>query len=204
MMNGNTMTTTTYTEFLARKRFMVVPSGKTINPDALHPRLFDCQRVLTAWAVGKGRCALSCDTGLGKTFIQLEWARGTGERTLVVAPLSVARQTVKDARDKLGIHVHYTRSGTDIVDGLNITNYEMIDHFDPDDFGAVVLDESSILKALDGKTRGRLTEMFQQTPYRLCCTATPAPNDISEIGNAVAVPVAEWIGRRIVRYEVAA
>ena len=116
------------------------------------------------------------------TFMQLEWARLLGQRTLIVAPLSVARQTVREAM-KIGQTIHYTRSGDDLIDGINITNYEMLEHFDPSAFGAVVLDESSILKGLDGKTRQRLTEMFSDTPYRLCCTATPAPNDIAEIAN---------------------
>ena len=99
-----------------------------------------------------------------------------------VAPLSVARQTVWEAR-KLGLTIHYTRSGDDLIDGINITNYEMIGHFDAEGFGEVVLDESSILKGLTGKTRRKLTDMFASTPYRLCCTATPAPNDIAEIAN---------------------
>ena len=81
---------------------------------------------------------------------------------------------------KLGVAVHYTRSGDDLSDGVNITNYEMVAEFDPADFGCVVLDESSILKSLAGKTRQLLTDMFSDTPYRLCCTATPAPNDIVE------------------------
>lgn len=171
-----------YQAFLARKRMLVAPAGKSVDPTDIHPLLFDFQRDLVAWALRKGRAALFADTGLGKTFMQLEWAKGAGERTLVVAPLSVARQTVREAT-KLDLNVHYTRSGDDLVDGINITNYEMLDQFDPAAFGAVVLDESSILKALDGKTRQKLTEMFQQTPYRLCATATPAPNDIAEIGN---------------------
>lgn len=150
--------------------------------------LFPFQRDLTTWAVRKGRCAIFADTGLGKTFMQVEWARIIGETTLIVAPLSVARQTVREAA-KIGVDVHYTRSGDDVTDGLNITNYEMLDKFQADRFGAVVLDESSILKSLDGKTRQKLIEMFAFTPYRLCCSATPAPNDISEIANH-----AEFIG----------
>ena len=114
--------------------------------------------------------------------MQLEWARLLGKRALIVAPLSVARQTVGEAR-KLGLTIHYTRSGDDLIDAINITNYEMIGHFDAEGFGAVVLDESSILKGLTGKTRRKLTDMFASTPYRLCCTATPAPNDIAEIAN---------------------
>jgi hypothetical protein len=113
--------------------------------------------------------------------MQVEWARLIGERTLIVAPLSVARQTVREAA-KLGVEVTYRRSGAG-EDGITITNYEMVEHFDPAQYGAVVLDESSILKALDGKTRRRLIELFGSTPYRLACTATPAPNDIAEIGN---------------------
>jgi DNA modification methylase len=170
-----------YATFLASKRLTVEMHGPKIDPGAVHPLLFPFQRDLVTWAVRKGRAALCADTGLGKTLMQLEWARLIGaERTLIVAPLSVARQTVREA-EKIGLRVHYTRG--DLFDGLSITNYEMLEHFDPASYGAVVLDESSILKALDGKTRRRLTEMFAVTPYRLCCTATPAPNDISEIGN---------------------
>ncbi len=169
-----------YAAFLDSKKLMVAAHGPRIEPTDVHPMLFPFQRDLVAWAVRKGRAALFADTGLGKTLMQLEWARIIGQRTLIVAPLSVARQTTREAT-KLGLSVHYTRG--DVFDGISITNYEMIEHFDPANYGAVVLDESSILKALDGKTRRRLTEMFAATPYRLCCTATPAPNDISEIGN---------------------
>ena len=168
-----------YEGFLASKR----PSVSNLGPDVVgepHPMLFPFQHDLVRWAVRKGRAALFADTGLGKTFMQLEWARLLGETTLIVAPLSVARQTIREAT-KIGIDVTYSRDGT--VHPLTITNYEMVGHFNPADFGAVVLDESSILKALDGKTRRTLTESFASTPYRLACTATPAPNDIAEIGN---------------------
>lgn len=171
-----------YSDFLTSKRLVVRPAG--IEPDRaqINPMLFDFQRDLVQWALRKGRCALFADTGLGKTFMQLEWARLMGGRVLIIAPLSIGAQTVKEAR-KLGIAVHQTRSGADTQDGINITNYEMIEHFNAADFGAVVLDESSILKGIDGKTRTLLTEMFRATPYKLCCTATPAPNDIAEIAN---------------------
>jgi len=171
-----------YQEFLLSKRYMVSDSGVTVSPDDIHPHLFGFQRDLTRWALRKGRAAIFADTGLGKTFMQIEFARLTGQRALIVAPLSVARQTVREAA-KIDVSVHYTRSGSDIVDGINITNYEMLRELDPGLFGCVVLDESSILKSLDGKTRQLLTEMFGETPYKLCCTATPAPNDIVEIGN---------------------
>lgn len=171
---------TEYADFLASKRIAVASHGPQVEPGDVNPMLFPFQRDLVRWSVRKGRAALFADTGLGKTFMQVEWARLTGERTLIVAPLSVARQTVREAA-KLGVDVRYTRG--ELLDGISITNYEMAEHFDPSAYGAVVLDESSILKALDGKTRRRLTEMFADTPHRLCCTATPAPNDISEIGN---------------------
>ena len=173
---------TAYTEFLQSKKLVVPSAGSIVSAEAIHPLLFDFQRDIVRWALRKGRAAIFADCGLGKTFCQLEWARILGGRSLIVAPLSVARQTVGEAA-KIGLSVHYTRSGDDLADGINITNYEMVERFDAGDFASVALDESSILKGLDGKTRRRVTEMFAGTPYRLCCTATPAPNDIAEIAN---------------------
>lgn len=172
-----------YDEFLASKRLIVSSSGKEIQDGDINPMLFPFQRDLTKWSVLKGRAAIFADTGLGKTLMQLEWARLIGERTLILAPLAVARQTVREGL-KLGITVTYARSQDQAApSGITITNYEMMEHFDPSQFGAVVLDESSILKSYDGKTRTALIEAFHETPYRLCCTATPAPNDIAEIAN---------------------
>lgn len=173
-----------YQLFLANKINKTRSYGIDVPDSAIHPTLFSFQRDITRWACAKGRAAVFADTGLGKTFIQLEWARLIGQTTLIVAPLSVARQTVREGR-KINCDVRYVRSQTDIAPDhrIYITNYEMLEHFDPAAFGAVVLDESSILKSLDGSTRRKLTEMFADTPYRLACTATPAPNDRSEIGN---------------------
>lgn len=153
-------------------------------PEAVHPQLFDWQKQIVLWALRKGRAAVFLDTGLGKTFIQLEWARILGHPALIVAPLSVARQTVREAL-KLGLEVRYVRGQNDVTPDhkLWITNYEMVESFDLSWFGSVVLDESSILKAIDGKTRKKLTNLCRNTPYKLCCTATPAPNDYTEIGN---------------------
>lgn len=173
--------TENYSEFLKTKRIIVPAYGKDVDPSEVNTTLFDFQRDLVLWACRKGRAAIFADTGLGKTRMQLEWARLMGVKTLIVAPLSVANQTVNEGR-KIGVEVVYSRTGAADTQ-LTITNYEMIEHFNPADFEAVVLDESSILKALDGKTRKLLTEMFADTPYRLCCTATPAPNDIAELGN---------------------
>ena len=173
-----------YDEFLRNKHIVAVPTGKQITKEQLHPLLFDFQQDIVLWALYKGRAAIFADTGLGKTFMQLEWARLTGERTLIIAPLSVARQTVREA-NKIDIELDYVRKQSDVTGQLSITNYEMIDNFDFSKFGAVVLDESSILKAIGGKTRKRLTELCAKVPYRLCCTATPAPNDFTELGNHV-------------------
>lgn len=171
-----------YLEFIASKRAIVGASGISVAPKLINPMLFPFQRDLVRWACRKGRAALFADTGLGKSFCQIEWARLMGQTTLIVAPLSVAQQTQDEAR-KLGVVVRYVRSQADVAGPLSITNYEMVEAFDPEAFGAVVLDESSILKAIDGRTRAKLTAMFSATRYRLCCTATPAPNDIAEIAN---------------------
>ena len=174
----------TYEEFIESKRIVIGHNGIDIDQSAVHPRLFDYQKDIVRWACRKGRCAVFADTGLGKTYISLEWARLMGQRTLFVAPLSVARQTVRMSSD-IDVDLRYARNQAQVTDDcrLWITNYEMLEHFDAAQFGAVVLDESSILKAIDGKTKQMLIDMFAETPYRLCCTATPAPNDRTEIGN---------------------
>lgn len=171
-----------YLNFLDSKRITHDAHGVIVTNDDINSILFDFQRDLVRWSLRKGRAAIFADTGLGKTFMQLEFARLTGEQALIVAPLSVARQTAREA-EKIGISVKYVRHQDECEGQVCVTNYEMIGAFDPAQFGAVILDESSILKGLDGKTRQRLTEMFSATRFRLCCTATPAPNDISEIAN---------------------
>lgn len=175
-----------YAAFLDNKRLTSSASGFEVELEALHPDLFAFQRDLVRWALRKGRCALFCTTGMGKTAMQLEWARHvhrvTGRPVLILAPLAVAQQTVAEGH-KFGIDVTYARAQTDAAPGLTIANYEMLSHFDPSAFAGVVLDESSILKALEGKTRAALTAAFRATPYRLCCTATPAPNDHAELAN---------------------
>lgn len=176
---------TTYNDFLASKTRTVPDSGRTVDPDTLHPSLKPHQRDLVAWAIRRGRAAVLADTGLGKTRILLEWARLTGERCLILAPLAVAHQTIAEA-ETIDMKVAYARdqaeaeeAPTDVV----ITNYDRLHLFDPSRFGAVVLDESSILKAFSGATKKALIAAFRDTPWRLCCTATPAPNDIEELCN---------------------
>ena len=172
-----------YQEFLNTKNIKYESVGIDISLSSINPILFDWQKLITKWALNKGRSAIFLDTGLGKTLIQVEWARLLNCRVLIVAPLSVAKQTVRLSKDKLDIDIHYIRNGNDLVSQINITNYELLDHFNPKDFDGVVLDESSILKSLGSKTKVKLIDMFSNTKYRLCCTATPAPNDYIELGN---------------------
>jgi DNA modification methylase len=171
-----------YSDFLSSKRNRTEYHGIAVDDASIHPMLYPFQRDIVRWACHKGRCAIFLDTGLGKTFIQLEWARLLGERTIIIAPLSVTRQTIREAA-KIGIEVKYIRSMTDVEGMFSICNYEMIDALNFSAFGAIVLDESSILKSIGGVTRRTLTDRCQSIKYRLCCTATPAPNDQSEIGN---------------------
>ena len=173
-----------YAAFLAAKRLTVQPVGFTASD--MSSMLFDFQRDIVAWATRKGRACLFADCGLGKTPMQLEWARQvvahTGGDVLILAPLAVARQTQREG-EKFGIHVTVCREQSDVRPGVNIANYEMLDHFAPAAFQGVVLDESSILKSHTGKTRNAIIDAFAETPYRLACTATPAPNDHMELGN---------------------
>jgi DNA modification methylase len=174
---------TDYQAFLKSKEHKAIDSGIKINREDIHPMLFEWQKDIVVWGCRKGRCAVFLDTGLGKTFIQLEWARLLDIKTLIIAPLSVARQTVREAK-KIRLEIKYVRDQSEVTEDTKIwiTNYEMIEHFNPDYWDGVILDESSILKGLSSKTRIKLIEMFNKTLYRLCCTATPAPNDHIELG----------------------
>lgn len=173
-----------YERFLARKTEEHRPVGLDRLPD-LHPNLFGYQRAVTEFLLRAGRGAAFLDTGLGKTFVQLEWARvvteTTGRPALILTPLAVGPQTAAEAR-RFGIDARIVRDGDRVRPGINIANYERLHLFDPAAFGAVVLDESSILKSFTGKTTRALIEAFSATPYRLACTATPAPNDHTELG----------------------
>ena len=177
-----------YLDFLNRKSARVHEAGVTI--DAVHPMLHEWQAEIVRWAASVGRAAVWADTGLGKTVMQVEWIKHmTGDGVgLIVAPLAVCHQTVREAA-KIGVTAEYVRSGENLPPGVYVTNYEMVQHFDPAKIRAVVLDEASILKSSDGRTRTMLIEHFQATPYRLACTATPAPNDPEELTNQ-----AEFLG----------
>lgn len=176
-----------YDKFLEGKRERVESVGFAVADSDLNPQLFDWQRKVVAWALMRGRAALFEDCGLGKTAQQVEWAaqvvRHTGRAVLILAPLAVSEQTVREGL-KFGHAVHRCDSASDVVDGaINVTNYERLDKFCADPFAGIVLDESSILKAYDGKTRRQITDFAKSIHYRLCCTATPAPNDLVELCN---------------------
>lgn len=180
-----------YDDTVRRKAFVAEPAGIT-GGFALSPKLKEHQSLLTAWALRRGRAAIFADTGLGKGWMILEWSRVVAEHTglpvLILAPLAVSRQFAREAQ-KLGTSVTVCESGADIRPGINVTNYQKLHRFDVSALGGVALDEASILKALDGSTRKILIDSFRQTPFRLAATATPSPNDHTELGGQ-----AEFLG----------
>lgn len=181
----------TYADFLAAKRARAPLAGVAVDVDDMHPMLHRWQAEIVQWAARVGRAAIWADTGLGKTVMQVEWLRHmtTGHYGLIVAPLAVCHQTIREAA-KIGVTARYVRGPAQLDGpGIYVTNYEMVERFDPTEFRAVVLDEASILKQSDGKTRTMLIGHFADTPYRLSCTATPAPNDPEELTNQ-----AEFLG----------
>lgn len=179
-----------YQDFIQTKRAVCIPTG--FDCADLGARLFDFQQAVDRWALKRGRAAIFGDTGVGKTPMQAVWAQKvhahTGDNVLIAAPLCVAQQTVEEAA-KFGVPIRYCRSQDEVQEGITITNYEMLPHFNPNLFVGVALDESSILKSVDGRTRMWITDAFRSTPYKLSCTATPSPNDFMELGNQ-----AEFLG----------
>ena len=175
-----------YEEFLENKRFVLESSGIDVERENLNPMLYDFQKDVVRWALKKGKACIFADCGLGKTPMQLSWAHQihvhTGGKVLILAPLAVADQTKREA-EKFGYTAKVCETQSDCIDGINITNYEKLDHFVSSEFVGVVLDESSILKSFTGKVRNQIIENFAKTPYKLACTATPAPNDYMELGN---------------------
>ena len=175
-----------YEDFLKQKDYVLESSGFSIDKDKLNPMLFDFQKDVVRWALAKGRACIFAECGLGKTAMQLSWAHQvhlhTGGKVLILAPLSVADQTKREA-EKFHYIAKICEKQEDCIDGINITNYEKLDKFVANEFVGVVLDESSILKSYTGKVRTSIIENFQNVPYKLACTATPAPNDYMELGN---------------------
>jgi len=176
-----------YESFIASKRRKLQPMGFTPKGE-LNPNLFDWQATIVDWAIRRGRAALFEECGLGKTLQQLAWAeqiaKHTNKPVVLHCPVGVRHQTKRES-EKFGIDVDVViaNESSDVITGINLVNYEKLHHFDTSVFAGVVLDESSILKNYTGKTKRQLIECYSRTPYRLACTATPAPNDHMELGN---------------------
>jgi hypothetical protein len=183
------MLATDYRAFLAGKRLVAPSAGIDVDPATLHPALKPHQRAICAWALRKGKAAVWCDTGLGKTMIYLEAATqlakaGVASRALVFAPLGVAQQTVRDEAPRWGYSATYARTEAEApAAGITVTNYERLEAFDPARWPAVVLDEADILANYTGKRKQALIRNFRDTPYKLTLTATPAPNEVIELAN---------------------
>lgn len=172
-------------ESLLKRRAAVAPMRGLDDVPALHDGMFHYQRDVTDFLLRCGRGAAFLDTGLGKSLVSLEWGRivaeHTGKPVLMLAPLAVAPQHVREA-GKFSLEARVARDQSEVGPGVNVTNYAKVDHFDPSAFGGVILDESSIIKNFTGATSRKLIGMFKETPFRLACTATPAPNDHMELG----------------------
>lgn len=176
-----------YSSFILHKSYQSPHTDSIeVSTSDLCKKLYTFQKDIVRWALAKGRAAVFADCGLGKTPMQLEWAnqvyKHTNGNVLILAPLAVSSQTVAEGK-KFGIKVNICETSDDIQPGINITNYEKLDRFIECCFSGVVLDESSILKSFTGKVRSQIINTFSTTPFRLTCTATPAPNDFMELGN---------------------
>ena len=178
-----------YEEFIKSKEFKIVNKSVEIDREQLNRNLFEYQKDLVYLALKKGKFALFAMTGTGKTAMQCEWANQvnlyTKKPVLILCPLSVANQTVNEAKTILNLDIKLCEDNEDVTSGVNITNYEKLHKFDLSVFSGVVLDESSILKNFTGKVRNQIIEGFNTTQYKLACSATPAPNDFVELGNHV-------------------
>ncbi len=176
----------TYDQFLQSKQKNHIKSGFAVSDSDLNEKLFEFQKFIVKRALEAGKYAIFADCGLGKTFMQLEWANHvvnhTGDSVLILAPLAVAGQTISEG-DHWGITVNRYSNDAESMAGIYITNYEQLDNIDTSMFSGVVLDESSILKNYEGAIKKQILDLFAKTPYKLACTATPSPNDPMEMGN---------------------
>jgi len=176
---------TNYQDFLKSKQKAHIMSGFEISESDLNTNLFPFQKFIVKRAIKAGKYAIFADCGLGKTLMQLEWANQVSKKTnkpvLILAPLAVSGQTIKEA---IKFNLHCEKLKSDVFDfGVYITNYEQLDNINCSEFSGIVLDESSILKNFEGAIKNTILEKFTNTPYKLACTATPSPNDPMELGN---------------------
>lgn len=174
-----------YLEFLDNKKHSSINYG--IEANYMPSGIFEYQEYVARYAIKKGRCAIFLDTGLGKTLIELTIAKNYIEHTnkpcLIITPLAVAFQFIREA-EKFGIDdIEYSKDGT-IRKKIVVCNYERLEHFNPNDYDCVILDESSILKNFDGAIKQQVTSFLKKIKYRFLCTATPSPNDFIELGTS--------------------
>jgi len=191
-MSISALSSLSYDQFLQSKLLKTVKSGFQYKPSLISSQAFDFQKDIIKWAIAKGKACVFADTGLGKSLMLLNYANQvhqyTNKPVLILAPLAVSSQTVMEGQ-KFGIAVNKVEQQSECINGINITNYEKLDRFNASYFEGIILDEASIIKNFDGKTRNKIIQLFQQTPYKLACTATPSPNDYMELGN-----YAEFLG----------
>ena len=176
-----------YSDFLANKA-TIDPNTGLIDIPPLNPMLYEHQKDMVTWALRRGRAALFADCGIGKGPMQMEWADKQPHECIIAAPLAVAHQFVREAA-KFGIDLAYAKDQSQVTKRITVTNYERLENFHVEQFGAVALDESSILKNSSGAYCSWMIEAFKNTPFRLCSSATPAPNDVMELGTQ-----AEFLG----------
>ena len=173
-----------YREYIASRATSLAPSG--FDPKPINANAKVHQVAVLNFALKLGRSAAFLDTGLGKSFIELEFARQcadeTGKPSLILTPLAVAGQMVREGQ-KFGVDARQIREQSEVGSGVMVANYERLAKLDPASFGAIILDESSILKSYAGRTRALIQDAFKDTPYKLAATATPSPNDHTELGN---------------------
>lgn len=174
-----------YGAFLASKRILAEPCGFEVPEAAINPMLFPFQRDITRWALRRGKAAVFAHTGLGKGPMQMEWCKHVSAKehkpTLIAAPLAVSQQFMREA-EKFGYELNHAHNDSEVRPGLNVTNYERLELFDLERFAGVSLDESSCIKDWNSKTAQTLIERLARTPYKLCSSATPSPNDHTELG----------------------
>lgn len=196
--------TSDYREFIRSKRVAAKPAGFEVANSDLNSRMFPWQADITRVSLRRGRAAVFADCGLGKSLIALEWARKvtehTGKPVIMLAPILVGWQMVEEAaKFSVDAPIRVCKSQDDVRDGINVTNYERLHLFDASAFGGMVGDESSLLKNFMGKRKQQLMSMFRGLRFKLCCTATPAPNDLLELGNHAdfldVMPAREMIAR---------
>ncbi|MBO29514.1 MAG: helicase [Rhodobacteraceae bacterium] len=178
------MTVQAYRDYIASKASQVIPAGMTPRNTSAHAKMH--QEIAIEYALSRGKAAMFLDTGLGKSLCELEFARQvveeTGKPVLILTPLAVSGQMIREGQ-KFGIDARQIKDQSEVGIGIMVANYERLPKLDPACFGGVVLDESSILKSFAGRTRNTLMDAFRGTPFKLAATATPSPNDHTELGN---------------------